>query len=99
MLESVFQRKLIKRIETMFPDCMVLKNDPNYITGIPDLTIIWNDRWATLEVKKSKAAAEDPEPNQEWYVEKHNSMSFSAFIYPENEDEVLDALQQSFLSR
>lgn len=78
----------------MFPGCIVLKNDPNYIQGIPDLTLLWNDRWATLEVKKEADASH--QPNQDYYVQKMDEMSFSSFIYPENKEEVLHELQQSF---
>lgn len=78
----------------MFPGCVVLKNDPNYLQGIPDLTIFWNNRWATLEVKKEANASH--QPNQDYYVGKMNEMSFSRFIYPENKKEVLHELQQSF---
>ena len=73
---------------------MVLKNDPNYCQGIPDLTILYEDRWATLEVKKSAKAKH--RPNQDLYVEKMNNMSYSAFIFPENESEVLDDMERSF---
>lgn len=90
MLESKFQSNLIKEIKEMFPGCMVLKNDCEYIQGIPDLTIFYGRYWATLEVKKSARASR--RPNQEYYVEKMDNMGFSAFIYPENKDEVLDAL-------
>jgi len=93
-LERDFQPKLIERLETMFPGCIVLKNDPNYIQGFPDLTILYKDRWATLEVKKSSSAPK--RPNQEFYVDRLNGMSFSAFIFPENMEEVLHELQQSF---
>lgn len=95
-LESKFQAELIKELKAIFPDCIVLKNDPNYIQGIPDLTIFWNDRWATLEVKKDAIASH--QPNQDYYVNRMNSMSFSTFIYPENKEEVLYELQQSFRS-
>lgn len=80
----------------MLPDCIVLKNDPNYIQGIPDLTILWHDRWATLEVKKD--AISSHQPNQDYYVERMDHMSFSRFIYPENKEEVLYELQRSFRS-
>lgn len=93
-LESKFQAELIRDLKQMFPGCIVLKNDPNYIQGMPDLTIFWHDRWATLEVKKSANASH--QPNQDYYVELMDRMSFSRFIYPENKEEVLYELQQSF---
>lgn len=78
----------------MFPGCIILKNDPNYLQGIPDLTIFWHDRWATLEVKKDAKASH--QPNQDYYVDIMNQMSFSRFIYPENKEEVLHELQHAF---
>lgn len=97
MNENGFQAKLIRRLKRMFPGCEILKNDPQYRQGMLDLTIFWEDQWAMLEVKKSSTAKE--RPNQDYYVRKMNSMSFAAFIYPENEEEVLTALQQAFASR
>jgi hypothetical protein len=97
MLESNYQAKLIRKIRRRFPDCIVLKNDTDYIQGMPDLTILYEDRWAILEVKTSENARS--QPNQDWYIARLNDMSFAAFIYPENEEEVLDALQQAFRSR
>ena len=38
--EGDFQSKLIKEIKTIFPGSFVLKNDPNYIQGFPDLLIL-----------------------------------------------------------
>ena len=73
-----------------------MKNDPGYMQGIPDLLILYNDRWATLECKKSINAKK--QPNQKYYVDKMNEMSFSRFICPENEEEVLNDLQRSFQS-
>ena len=96
MLEKNFQSRLIRDIQKMFPDCIVMKNDPNYIQGIPDLVILEGDKWACLEGKKHKNA--DHQPNQEYYVDKMNQMSFARFIYPENKEEVLYELQQSFQS-
>lgn len=93
-LESKFQAQLIRDIKAMYPDCIILKNDPNYIQGIPDLTIFWRDRWATLEVKKDEFSSH--QPNQDYYVQRMNDMSFSMFVYPENKEEVLYELQQSF---
>ena len=96
MLERDFQRDLIKEIKEIFPGSIVLKNDANYIQGFPDLTIFYKDKWATLECKKSRNA--EQQPNQEYYVDKTNEMSFSAFIFPENKEEVLNELQQTFNS-
>ena len=90
MRESKFQAKLIKDIKERLPDCIVLKNDPTYLQGIPDLTIFNNDRWATLEVKKSANATH--QPNQDYYVEMMDRMSFSRFVYPENRDAVFSDL-------
>ena len=94
MRESKFQRDLIEEIYERFPKSMVIKNDPSRIQGIPDLLILWEDRWAMLESKCSSMA--DVRPNQEFYVEAVNRMSFGAFVFPENKDEVLDALQSAF---
>lgn len=96
MAESSFQRKLIKDLKILFPKCIVIKSNPNYIQGIPDLLILHNDKWAALECKREAGAAK--RPNQEYYVGKMNEMSFSRFIYPENKEEVLNELQQAFES-
>lgn len=92
--ENKYQADVIKKIKERLPNCIVMKNDPNYIQGIPDLTILYKDRWATLEVKKS--AKEPHQPNQDYYVDSMNQMSFSSFIYPEIEEEVLNELQKTF---
>lgn len=96
MLESKFQAELIKKLHKRFPDCIVMKNDPNYIQGVPDLLILHNDAWAALECKKSKTAS--VRPNQSYYVEKMNRMSYASFICPENEQEVLNELERAFKS-
>lgn len=96
MRENKFQSDLIKEIKNLFPGCMVLKNDPNYIQGIPDLLILHGKKWATLECKRS---ADAPiRPNQAYYVKRMNKMSFSRFIFPENKEEVLRELQSAFKS-
>lgn len=91
-LESGFQDKLRKDLEKMFPGCMVFKMDQ--IQGIPDLLVLYNNRWASLECKKSASAKKHP--NQEYYVGRMNEMSFSRFISPENKEEVLNELFQTF---
>lgn len=96
MLENQFQAKLIKEIKKLFPGCIIMKSDPGYLQGIPDLLILFNDKWAALECKRSINSKK--QPNQEYYVGKMNEMSFSKFICPENKEEVLYDLQQSFQS-
>lgn len=93
ILERNFQAKLIKELKERFPGAIVLKNDPNYIQGIPDLLILYKHKWAALEGKKSVDA--ECQPNQEYYVNTMNQMSFAAFIFPENKSEVLDEMEQS----
>ena len=95
-LERDFQAKLIKELKVMFKGCIIVKNDPNYIQGIPDLLILYNDRWAALEVKKSEHAHH--QPNQEYYVDLMDQMSFAAFIYPENKEEIFYELHQALLA-
>ncbi len=95
--ESVYQAKLIKKIHNMFPNCFILKNDPSETQGIPDILVLFEDSWAALETKVSPRA--QIQPNQEYYIEKFNEMSFAAFIYPEIEIDVLDALVTYFLRR
>lgn len=99
-LERNFQRRLVQDIKKRFPGCVVVKNDPTYIQGIPDLTVLHQDRWFMLEVKKDKASAAPSklQPNQETYINRLNEMSYAAIVYPENAKEVLDAIQRSFQS-
>ncbi len=94
--ENEFQRDLILQIKREFPDAMVLKNDPTYIQGVPDLLILNGSRWASLEVKRSKTAKH--QPNQDYYVDRMNQMSFSKFICPENREEVLHELHKALRS-
>lgn len=90
--ESGFQDKLIKELKEMFPGCMTFKMDQ--IQGIPDLLVLYKDKWASLECKKSAKAKK--QPNQEYYVDLMNNMSFSRFIHKDNKEEVLRELQRSF---
>lgn len=95
--ERDFQAGLIKELKNRFVGCLVLKNDSSYIQGIPDLLVLYKDMWAALEVKRSSSAKR--RPNQEYYVDLMDEMSFSRFICPENKDEVLDELQMIFDQR
>ena len=95
-LERDFQSSLIKELKRLFKGCLVMKLDSSYIQGIPDLLILYKNKWATLEVKKSLKATK--RPNQEYYVGLMNNMSFSRFICPENKEEVLNELHKTFQS-
>ena len=94
MKKSKFQAEKKKKIKKMFPGCIVTKLDSSDIQGIPDLLVLYKNKWAALENKRSKNSPK--RPNQEYYVEKMNDMSFSRFIYPENKDEVLNELKDIF---
>ena len=92
--EATYQAGLVKRIKKRFPDAVVMKTDSSQLQGCPDLLILKDKHWAMLEVKQSSTAKK--RPNQEYYVDKFNNMSFSSFIFPENESEVLNAMERSF---
>jgi hypothetical protein len=92
--ENKYQSELIKKISALFPQSLILKNDPNYIQGVPDLLVLCDERWAMLEVKASRKASH--RPNQEYYIAKLNHMGFARFLYPENEEEVLRDLDEYF---
>lgn len=94
MKENKFQSELIHDLKRRFDGCIVTKLDSAHIQGIPDLLVLYKDKWATLECKKDAHAP--ARPNQRYYVDKMDSMSFSRFIYPENKEDVLNELQQSF---
>jgi len=97
MLENRFKTKIIGEIQIMLPGCIIFHLDPNEIQGAPDLLILYKNKWAALEGKKSSDARH--RPNQDYYVDLMNDMSFARFIYPENKEEVLDELQQAFRIR
>ena len=94
MKESKFQSNLKKELKEMFPGSIITKLDSGDIQGIPDLLVLYGNKWATLENKKNAKASK--QPNQEYYVDKMDGMSFSRFIYPENKEEVLNELKEHF---
>ena len=94
MLERDFQKNLIQELKERFPGCVVMKNDSSYIQGLPDLTVLYRDRWVVLELKRASGSSR--RPNQSFYVEKLNEMSYAAYIHPGNKEQVLDEVQRSF---
>jgi len=97
MKESKFQRDLVNKLHNMFPGCFIQRNPPGQTQGVPDLLILYNSKWAMLEVKASSNAP--VRPNQEHYVSKFGQMSYAAFIYPENEERVLIELEDAMSQR
>ena len=94
-MENTFQAKLIKELKKTFDGAIVTKMDSGHIQGIPDLLILYKNKWATLECKRSSRAKK--RPNQDYYVTKMNEMSFSRFICPENKEAVLNELKSFFI--
>lgn len=94
--ETKYQASVVRRLVNEFPGCIVIRLDPRYVQGYPDLLILYEARWAMLEVKISDDA--DTEPNQAYYVDLFNNMSYCAFVYPDNEDMVFYELQQALNS-
>lgn len=97
MRESKFQRDFCKRLTELFPGCMIIKNDPQYQQGIPDRLFLYGSFWGMLEFKAYEGA--DERPNQAYYIAKYNEMSFAAFVYPENAEEVIDGIQSEINAR
>jgi len=95
--ESSFQSDLIRELRELFPNAIILKNDPNYLQGFPDILVLFGRTWAALETKNSPSARR--QNNQEYYIELLDTMAFASFIYPENKEEVLRELQQAFKNR
>jgi hypothetical protein len=91
--EAAYQASLIKKLEKLFPGCYIRKNDPAETQGVPDILILFGNRWAQLEVKLSDTAPK--QPNQQFYVDMFNEMSYASFINPQNENEVLYELQRA----
>lgn len=90
-LESGFQDRVKKDLERMLPGCMVLKQEA--FQGIPDLLVLYQNHWFALECKRSEREAH--RPNQDYYVDLMNEMSFARFIYPENKEEIFDEILRS----
>lgn len=94
--ESEFQKGLIDELGLIFEGCIIMKNDEQYIQGIPDLTVLYKDKYAILECKKSADAPY--RPNQEYYLDILGRMSFAKTIYPENKNDILEDLKEFFFS-
>ena len=94
--ENAFQAELIRDILNIFPEADIIKNDANYRQGFPDLTIFYKNNFVILEVKRSEKASH--QPNQDYYIKKYNRYNSGYFVYPENKEEILCALERRFKS-
>lgn len=93
MKEAEFQKGLKAKIKMLMPESIVFKTDCTQLQGMPDLLILNGEKWGALEVKRDEKSSH--RPNQDYYVDKLDSMSFCRFIYPENEEVVLNELQEA----
>lgn len=94
MKESDFQKRVIAKIKNRIPDSFIIKNDPTYKQGIPDLLILYKNKWAMLECKQNSKSKF--RPNQQYYLNKLNNMSFASSINIENEEDVLNDMERAF---
>lgn len=93
MKETEFQAELKKKIKKAVPGSVVLKNSPNDILGIPDLTVLGpNGKYAILECKR--ASDSNIQALQDYYVDKFNKASYAIFVNPANEKEVIEDLKK-----
>lgn len=93
--EGRYKTELTKRIYQRFGRdvCEVLVLDSRQ--GLPDRLIVFQGGfWAFLEAKTHAKAKR--QPNQPYYIDHFGRMCFAAFIYPENEEAVLNAIEQEF---
>lgn len=98
-IEGPYKTQLTKTIYRMFgtDHCAVVRLDSALLQGIPDMGILFDGGfWALLEAKTSRRAR--IQPNQPYYVDFMNQLCFAAFIYPDNEEAVLNALQEEYES-
>lgn len=92
--EGKFKERLNRELMQRFPGCYILKNDSSFLQGVPDIMVLWRDRWAMLEAKRSPSASK--QANQDWYIQVFDKMSFASFVDPDNVEEVLDAMESAF---
>lgn len=100
VLERAFQAELTAELRERFEGCYVLKGNSARQQGIPDWLILYDNKWAALEVKRKRPTSRsDFQPNQEYFINEMDKMSFAAFIYPENKDDILRELDIFFHTR
>ena len=97
MLEASFKKQFLKKIEERLPYLDLDFIEPSTRKrSLPDIFVIGPICWAALEFKRSQDS--NHQPNQDYHVERFNEKGYATFVYPENEGEVLDALERLFTS-
>lgn len=96
-LESDFQKEYVLELEETFPGSMIIRGNSSWRQGVPDWMLLHGPNWAALELKRDAKAVK--QPNQPYYVEKMNAMSYASFVYPSNAKAVIREIQQAFGSR
>lgn len=92
--EGSFKSQFIKRLQREYPRAIITKNDANQLQGIPDILFLLETFWAVFEAKDN---VDSPyRPNQEYYLDLMNNMSFARVVYPEIEEEVIRELQRAY---
>lgn len=93
MKETKFEKYLVDKIHREFPGSFVIKTDPSYLQGFPDRLILYNTRWACFEVKRT---INSPfQPNQQYYIDLLNQMSFATVVSPETQEDFFDEIQRT----
>lgn len=92
IIEAKFQREVASWLRKQ--GCEVFKMNPG--AGIPsateDLLFLKEGLWGFLECKKARNAKH--RPGQDKTVARHNEMSYSRFVWPENWKEIQKELKE-----
>ena len=95
MSEATFRTKWLNKFKKLSPDIFIEFADPKRKNGIPDVIIFYKKKYARLETKRSKNASK--RLHQQYYIDYFNSQGiYAAFLTPENQEEVYNALRRYF---
>lgn len=96
-LEREFQPKLNEEVKRRMPTCEIIRLDANKnYQGIPDFLVLCPEGWGIFETKRRPNSRK--QPNQDHHIKRLSKIGFSAFINPDNMDEVLDDFQSTLRS-
>ena len=95
--ETKFKKMFKKKLKRLYPECIIVEADPTYFWSVPDVYFFLGSFWAALEFKRTEGSSR--RPNQEYWVEVLDKMSFARFVYPGVEEEVLSELEAAIQNR